>query len=245
MNKICLLGRNGFIGSALNQALIERGDEVVTTPEKDCKAILHFASTTHIPFEKNPVYHTQEIISSFLALLPFCEEYDIPFIFPSSALIYESGRPFLHLKMVLEQMVKIYNVRSLALRIFPIYGVGEGKRGQKTAIYQWIQEMKQGQRPIVYGDGTQSRDFIYIDDVVWNILKFMDEEVTGYKDIGTGEMKVFNDIVEIINSELKTNLPPLYNLALKSDVSGMQCQTPVKCRVDIKEGIKRMINEIS
>lgn len=242
---ITLLGSHGFIGSSLATEIKRRGGKITTTPTKDSVAVLHFASYTHLPFEQNPAYHTHEIISSFLHLLPFCETYDIPFIYPSSALVYEQPRPFYHLKKVLEEMQYIYKVRSRALRIFPVYGVGEGERGHPTAIQQWVKQMFKGERPIVYGDGTQSRDFIYISDVVDSILDCIDIKDQGVKDIGAGKLLTFNDIIEVINDELATVLKPKYIKTPKGYTKGILCPNPVKTKVDIHEGIRRMIEELT
>jgi nucleoside-diphosphate-sugar epimerase len=242
---VCVLGSHGFIGSSLVTEIKKRGGKITTTPTKDSIAILHFASYTHIPFEKNPAYHTHELLSSFMYCFNFCKENNIPFIYPSSALIYEAPRPFYWLKKITEEMQNIYRAKSLALRIFPVYGVGEGERGHPTAIQQWIKQMLKGERPIVYGDGTQSRDFIYISDVVDNILDWIDwNGEGGIRDIGVGKPLVFNDIIKIINKELGTNLKPIYKSIPQGYAKGIKCPYPVQTKVDICEGVRRMIKEL-
>lgn len=240
----CVLGGHGFIGSSLKNEILKRGGEVTSTPTKDCEAVFHFASYTHIPFEKNPSYHTQEVLNSYMYLLAFCEQYEIPFIYPSSALVYEKERSFYHFKKATEELCQIYNVRTLGLRIFPVYGQGEGERGHPTAIAQWILQMIQGKRPVVYGDGTQSRGFIYISDVVDNILKFTFDGSMGVKDIGVGEKYVFNDIIKIINEELGTDLKPKYMPLPKGYTEGIVPKEPITPKVSIRQGIKDIISEI-
>jgi len=249
-NLFCVLGSHGFIGSSLVSRIKELGGAVVTTPTKECKAIFHFASYTHIPFEKNPSYHTHELMSSYLYCFNFCQENKIPFIYPSSALVYEAPRPFYYFKKITEDMQHLYDVEALALRIFPVYGVGEGERGHPTAIQQWIKTMLEGKRPIVYGDGTQTRDFIYISDVVHNILLFYKQGVTGIKDIGSGTPISFNSIIDVINIELgnvKSGavLKPEYRPTPQGYAKGIKCPNPVTTYVDIHEGVRRMIKELS
>lgn len=238
-----VLGSHGFIGSSLVAEIQKRGGKVTTTPTKDSAAVFHFASYTHIPFEKNPSYHTHELLNSFMYFFDFCQENNIPFIYPSSALVYESPRPFYHLKKMTEEMQHIYKVKALALRIFPVYGVGEGERGHPTAIQQWIKTMLNGQQPTVFGDGTQSRDFIYIDDVVDTILHFYETGATGVRDVGSGKPLVFNDIITAINENLHTDLKPIYNPIPKGYAKGIKCPHPVPTKIDIKEGVARMIQE--
>lgn len=241
--KITVLGSHGFIGSSLARKIADLGGIVTTTPTKDSIAILHFASYTHIPFEKNPAYHTQEILNSFMYLMNFCEENNITFIYPSSALVYEKPRPFFHLKKVLEEMQYIYKINSTAFRIFPVYGIGEGERGHPTAIKQWIQQMIKGVRPVVFGDGTQSRDFIYISDVVDTILEYIGVEGQGVRDIGAGKLTTFNEIIKIINKQLRTDLKPDYVKVPSDYAVGVQCPYPIQTKVSLNQGINYMIKE--
>lgn len=241
---VTVLGGHGFIGTALVAELKKRGATITSTPTKDSVAVLHFASYTHQPFERNPAYHTHELISSFLHLLPFCADNNIPFIYPSSALVYEAPRPFYYFKKMCELMPEIYNMKALGLRIFPVYGAGEGERGHPTAIAQWVKQMTKGERPNVFGDGTQKRDFIYISDVVDNILDFIENGVTGIRDIGSGNPLAFNDIIKAINEELGTTLEPIYTPIPQGYAKGILCPNPVPTKVDIHEGVRRMIAEL-
>lgn len=241
-----VLGSHGFIGSALVASIRARGGEVVNTPTVDCSAVLHFASYTHLPFEKNVAYHTNELLSSLLYLFPFCKEHDIPLIYPSSALIYEKPRPFYHFKKMIEEMQYIYNAKSCALRIFPVYGAGEGERGHTTAIYQWCRDMMRGKKPILFGDGEQKRAFTYIDDVVNFILS---DEVLGVKeptvkDVGSPEMLTFYQIVGIINDQLGTNITPTYLKAPEGYAEGVVCPNPLRKYHTLEYGIESIIEEL-
>lgn len=239
----CVLGGHGFIGSRLVSEITKRGGQVTSTPTKDCIAVFHFASYTHLPFEKNPAYHTQEVLNSYMYLLSFCEQYEIPFIYPSSALVYEKERSFYHFKKATEHLCQIYNVGTLGLRIFPVYGQGEFERGHPTAIAQWIEQMANGKRPVVYGDGTQSRGFIYVSDVVDNILEMTLKGERGIKDIGVGTKYVFNDIIQIINEKLGTDLKPKYVPVPEGYTQGIIPKDPIKPKIDIETGISWMVSE--
>jgi nucleoside-diphosphate-sugar epimerase len=240
MKEVAIFGRHGFIGSALEKELIKREYEVSSFPTPGVEAIFHLAFPTHLPYEKNVDWHTREMISSMLYLMPFCRDNDIKLMWPSSALVYEDEKqtPFKHLKRVIEEMQLIYSdTNILSMRIFPVYGVGENV----TAISQWVEAMKKGERPVIYGNGEQTRDFIYIDDVVDTMIDLMENDVKGIVDIGAGKSISFNRIVEVINGVLGTDIVPSYIKRPKGYSKGIECLNPVKTKVSIEEGIRRMV----
>ena len=106
--------------------------------------------------------------------------------------------------------------------------------------------MKQGKPPSsVYGDGTQKRNFIYIEDVIDQIVSLVEQKATGIRDIGTGEKGVtFNEIIKMINNELNTKFKPQYIPGPKNYPKGIFCKNPGKCKVSLKEGIHRICQEI-
>lgn len=238
LQKFCILGRRGFLGSALEKRL---GSENVSSfPTKDTKVLFNFASPVHLPFEKNPDYHINEALSGFMYLLPYCRDHGIKFVYPSSALVYEKDTVFAKFKKALEALASCYS-NTLGLRIFPVYGPGENR----TVIYQWCRDIKNGQRPVVYGDGEQKRDFIYIDDVVDSIIYMVEHQIEGIFDIGSGKPISFNNIIKIINKKLSTNYSPKYVKKPKDYSEGIFCFYPVLTKVGIEEGIGKVLNEIN
>lgn len=234
MSQYCVLGRHGFIGSAIAKRL----GNVTSFPTPDTKVVFHFASYTHPDFERNPEYHIKAILDSFNALLPYCKQRGIQFVYPSSALVYEKDTQFARFKKTLEQLAASYETRTLGVRIFPTYGPGE----QRTVISSWCRQMLAGDRPKVYGDGEQARDFIFIDDVVDQILEHTASSRWQSKitDVGTGKLTKFNDIVRMINKQLGTNLEPEYVYRPSSYSEGISCQDPGPTNVSIPEGIARI-----
>lgn len=236
MSKYCILGRNGFIGSAIAARL---GSEVASVPTPDTRVLFHFASHIHPAFEKNPGYEIKQTIDSFTQLLPYCFDHGIIFVWPSSALVYEKETEFSRFKLTLESLVKCYKTRTLGLRIFPAYGPGESR----TVISQWCRQMAAHEAPTVYGDGEQSRDFIYIDDVVEQILGLVDDNrfVSRVVDIGTGERTTFNAIIDQINAELGESIKPKYVQRPYSYSDGVVCPAPLSTKIPIRQGIRNIL----
>jgi len=236
-----IIGRHGLIGSTLAKKLEALGHSISSNPSPECDAIIHLASPTHVEFDKNTDYHMGEALASFQFLLPYCKQHDILFIYASSALVYETEKKssFRNCKMILEQMAEAYGGRTLGLRIFPVYGNGENR----TVISQWCRKMKAGFPISVNGDGTQTRDFIHVDDVVDNIISAIEYSRTGIMDVGPGNPVSFNEIIKEIQSQLDIEGVIKYNPAPVGYSKGIQCHNPVPCKVSLEEGIRRIINE--
>lgn len=204
----CLLGRNGFIGSKIAGRLVN----FETIPNKDCDRLFFFGSPSSvIQFEKNIHYCVRETVNSFLSLLEYCSEHGIYLVYPSSATVYNKNNAYARTKAVLEELHLAYNIPALGLRISAAYGPNESHKGKyASVIYQWIQMMKKGERPVIWGDGTQTRDFIFIDDAVDEILSLASKKKTGIVDIGTGVNTSLNEVVATINKVLGTSIEPIY-----------------------------------
>lgn len=236
---ITILGRHGFIGSALTRKFTEEGHIVNSNPTEKTMMLFNFASTTHPAFEQNPEYHMSEAINSALYLLPFCAKNDIFYVYPSSALVYEKDTAFSKTKQILELIASIYP-KTLGLRIFPVYGPGE----DKTVIAQWCRAIRKETAPIVYGDGSQARDFIHIDDVVDQIYKLTELRKTGIRDIGTGKLTSFNDIIKTINAILDTDIKPHYMEKPFDYSEGIFSKNPMEANYSIYRGIQSVIDKL-
>jgi ADP-L-glycero-D-manno-heptose 6-epimerase len=99
----------------------------------------------------------------------------------------------------------------VALRYFNVYGPGEQHKGKfASMIHQLAKQMRTGKRPRIFTDGTQKRDFVYIDDVLQANLKAMNATASGVFNVGSGAAGSFNEVVEQLNRVLKTDLQPDY-----------------------------------
>lgn len=80
--------------------------------------------------------------------------------------------------------------------------------------------MLQGDSPVIYGDGEQTTDFIYVDDVVKaNLLANSTRDISGEVfNVASGESLSVNQLLKILNQVLETNLEPEYQAERKGDV---------------------------
>ncbi|WP_276271679.1 NAD-dependent epimerase/dehydratase family protein [Haloarcula litorea] len=108
-----------------------------------------------------------------------------------------------------------YDLSMAGMRFFSVYqGMEDGAEQHKgeyaNLIAQFADDVANGRRPVIWGDGTQTRDFTHVDDVVRGLELAADHELTGIYNLGTGEQYSFNHLVERINEELGTDVDPVY-----------------------------------
>ncbi len=100
------------------------------------------------------------------------------------------------------------------LRFFSVYqgyGGAERHKGEyANVIAQFADDMANGESPVLYGDGEQTRDFTHVEDIVRGIELAADHELTGIYNLGTGNAYSFNTVVELLNDELGTDIEPEY-----------------------------------
>ena len=106
-----------------------------------------------------------------------------------------------------------YGLETVSLRYFNVFGRRQDPKSAYAAVIpKFITLMLDGKRPTIYGDGTQSRDFTYIDNVVHgNLLASTAENAPGQTiNLATGGQVVLNELVDKLNVILGTDLPPIH-----------------------------------
>lgn len=194
-------------------------------------------------FDKELEYCMRETINDFLNVLDYCKKHNTYLIYPSSATVYNKNTSYAKCKAALEEIVSAYPVKSLGLRIAAGYGPGEAHKGEHASVvYQWTKSMIEGNEPLIFGDGTQTRDFIYEDDIAATIRDFALSNATGIMDIGTGVNTSFNEVVATINNVLNKDIKPIYVGKPKNYVEETKVKA-VHTNYTLEDGIRRIIHE--
>lgn len=166
---------------------------------------------------------------SFRFLLEAALEWEAKVIYASSAGVYGNSEPPMREELGLEPeniygfsklmmdhiamdyMKRYPELKVAGFRYFNVYGPGEGFKGKTASmIYQLALKMMHGQKPRIFKWGEQKRDFVYVKDVVKANMLALEKDVSGIFNIATGEARSFNEIIEIINRELGTNMETEY-----------------------------------
>ena len=103
---------------------------------------------------------------------------------------------------------RCYGFTTVGLRYFNVYGPNEQHKGRmaSVAFHQYFQYRRTGKVKLFegclgYGNGEQSRDFVYVGDVCKVLMHFLDKPVSGVYNCGTGRAQPFNDVaLSVINA---------------------------------------------
>lgn len=118
------------------------------------------------------------------------------------------------------QFSDLYNISTVALRYFNIFGPRQDPDGEYAAVIpKFIDLMLRDERPIIYGDGKQSRDFTYIENAIQANILAAEGDVTGEAfNVGIGGRVTINELVDRINDQLGTSIDPIYGDPRPGDV---------------------------
>lgn len=235
---VAVMGERGFIGSTLAKRDLRPGVYMFDAPS----SIVNFRENTDICMK--------ETLNDFIDVISFCKRTGTSLVFPSSSAIYSKATAYGRCKAAIEEIYHAYNYPALGLRIAAGYGPNEAhKRDYASVIYQWCKQMLKGERPVIFGDGTQTRDFIYQEDLVDNIIRLQEEGATGFHDVGTGINTSFNDVVKLINEVLVEEfgnehlIEPIY-VPRPPEYMQETIVKAVPCKVTLKEGIRNIIKTL-
>lgn len=106
-----------------------------------------------------------------------------------------------------------YGIPYVSLRYANVYGPRQNPAGEAGVVAIFIEQMLQGNVPTIYGDGTQTRDYIYIDDVVAMNRAVMEYEGTQIFNVGTGEETSLNTLFEAIQTHTNPEIDNAYGPA--------------------------------
>jgi UDP-glucose 4-epimerase len=145
-----------------------------------------------------------------------------------------------------------FGVETVGLRYFSIYGPNEKPKGKyANLVSQFLWDILEGKKPVIYGDGTQTRDFVFVDDCVRaNLLAMEKPGISGeIINVGSGRMTSINELVKVLNEECKTSIEPSYvQNPIKNYVYAIQADTKkareklgFETSIDLREGVRRII----
>ena len=150
-----------------------------------------------------------------------------------------------------------YDMTMAGMRFFSVYqgyGGNEEHKGEYANILaQFADDLANSRSPEIYGDGTQTRDFTHVDDIVRGLVAAAAHELDGIYNLGTGESYDFNTVVELLNEELDTDVEPtyvenpipeyVYVHDTMADISKMVDETGWEPQISFREGLRRICEQ--
>ena len=227
-----------------NFELIEgdlRSFHIVRDAVKGIDFILHQGALPSVPRSINDPITTNDVnIIGTLNILESAKEFDVKrIVYASSSSVYGNSKtlpkvedmpvapmsPYALSKYTGERycqiFYKIYGLETVVLRYFNVFGPNQDPTSQYSAVIpKFINLMKNDKRPVIYGDGTQSRDFTYVSNVVEaNLLACTANKVAEEVfNIACGERFSLIDLVGIINKIFCKNIKPIFQDERPGDV---------------------------
>lgn len=117
------------------------------------------------------------------------------------------GETKLMAERILWSYTRDYGLRGAALRIFNVYGPRMRGGPYAGVVHRFITALLRGEAPVVYGDGEQTRDYVYIGDVVDAFIRALERRVTGPINIGSGRETSVNQLLELVCRLLSIRCP--------------------------------------
>lgn len=142
---------------------------------------------------------------------------------------------------------RLYGIERVILRYANVYGPRQDPLGEAGVIAIFTGKILKDEAPVIYGDGNQTRDYIYVEDVVRaNILALEGKE--GIYNIGTGKETSVNELVNIFSKILGREIKPEYAPPRIGEVGRIALENSKVIKelgfspqISIEEGIKRTI----
>lgn len=238
-------GKRENIAPFLGKIDLIEGDikdfEVCQQAVKDMDFVLHQAALTSVPRSiEDPLLTNEVNITGALNLLLASRDAGVRrFVLASSAAVYGDNpglpkkenmeglplSPYAASKRMGELYCQVFNrafgLSTVSLRYFNIFGPRQDPSSQYASVIpNFIGKMLKEEKPVVFGDGEQSRDFLYVSNVVEaNILASQAGDVSGEVfNIGSGERTSVNSLVVKLNEVLDKEIKPTYEEPRPGDI---------------------------
>lgn len=229
-------------------------------------AVVHLAAQTMVPVSvEKPVLDCQINLEGVLHILECCRMYNVPHIlFSSSAAVYGDNlhiplqetepllptSPYGITKMTTEHYLRVYHelygMDATVFRFANVYGERQGEKGEGGVVSIFCKLLSQGKGITVFGDGTQTRDFVYAGDIARAIVQAL--PLQGYHtiNVSTGKETSINDLIHSFETTIGHAANVTYTTPRTGDIlrSVLSCDTLVQTlqiRADMKleEGIRK------
>jgi len=193
--------------------------------------IVHLAANTSVQESiRRPLLTVRANIEATCRMLDLARKIDSQrFLFASTAAIYGDNRsscretdtpapasPYASSKLASEYYCKVYadlyGISTVILRYFNVYGPGQSN-SYAGVITRFVKEALRGKPPVIFGDGSQTRDFVFVDDVIRATVNSLSKSVPGgtIMNIGTGRatsiMSLARHVLQVFNLR---NLRPIH-----------------------------------
>ena len=237
----------------------------------DFDQVFHLGIYSASPMYRDDPNLVGEVVQGMTNVLEYCRKSGIPMVFASTSSIYNGIEPphkenvtpgvsdyYTEARIACERMgelyAKLYDVNVTAMRFFSVYGYNDiGKGAYSNLLTQFMNAMINNERPEIYGDGEQRRDFIFVSDVVDALKKASVTSGFNVYNVGTGKSYSLNEAVERLQKITGTNIQPKYIkmpvknyvMVTQADVSKAKKEIGFSAKINLDRGLNLLYSSIA
>ncbi len=207
-------------------------------------------------------------IDGFVNVLDIARKHDCGLVYASTSSIYGNTNGALRedmkvvppnfyaaTKLANEHLASVYSdeygIKAIGFRYMSVYGMREEGKGMfANLVSQFLWMMKKNEQPVIYGDGTQTRDFVFAKDVAEaHLLAMRSNAKNDIFNIGTGNATPLNGLVSLLNKILGKNIKPKYiRMPVKNYIAKQKADTSKAekllgfgAKYSLEEGVRQML----
>ena len=230
--------------------------------------IFHIGIPSSTPMYKRNPRLVGEAINDAIEVFEYAKDKGCKVVYASSSSIYNGNKVpyredmpvyvtdyYTECRYAIERLARLYNllygVKSVALRFFSVYGPKETFKGTyANIISQFLWSLQKDEAPVIFGDGTQTRDFTHVYDALDALILAMGKDFEcEVFNVGTGVAHSFNRIIELLNRLLGKDVKPVYKPnPIKNYVYHTLADTKkaekilgFKAKITLEEGLQALI----
>ena len=234
---------------------------------RNVDGVFHQAALTDVQesFRKPNLYYDVNVKGTE-NILKIAEEFNFKVVFASSASVYGNPEkipikeaavrkplnPYGKTKLECEKLIEKYSKRGnqvLTLRYFNVFGKRQTS-SYAGVITRFLDKIKNKMPPEIFGDGSQTRDFIYVDDILSANLSAMKSEIgNGFFNIGTGIKTSIKDVANLMIELSGYSLEPLFKKPVSGDIKQSQADISLankllnwKPKISLREGLINLMS---
>ena len=240
----------------------------LVTSMQNHDVVIHLAAQISVSESvKNPKFTFDVNVNGTKNVLEACEKNNISKIIASStAAVYQNvsekiildessvtkpSSPYGSSKLEMENMIndftQTHNMNATILRLFNVYGMGQSPE-YAGVIAKFLSDIKNCNPLTIFGDGSQTRDFVHVDDVVSAIILSINSPIFGLFNVATGNSVSVLDLANLLIKQSETKLDIVFQKPQKGDIkfshtsiSKINQNLSFSPRYTITEGIKLLL----
>lgn len=143
-------------------------------------------------------------------------------------------------------------IQAVSLRFANVYGPRQDPEGEAGVVAIFIQKMLTGEQPVINGNGRQTRDFVFVEDVVEANLLVMGQGIEGVFNVGTSSETTVNELFAILKELTKSDCKEVHGPAKKGeqlrstiDATKLRQQLGWEPKVGLSDGLRKTVEYFS